>query len=166
MEPVEKTVTLKEEELNKLKEAASKAEEHYDKFLRLHAEFDNARKRWEKEKVEFAKYACEEIVLNLLSTVDNLERAIELAESKHEDFQGFLKGMEMVLAQLYELLRGHGLAPINTKGRPFDPNTQEALMQQESKDVDEGVVIEELQKGYMLNGKVIRTAKVKVSKKP
>jgi len=162
----EKVVTIKEEELKQLKEAASRAEEYYDRLLRLQAEFDNARKRWEKEKVEFAKFACEEIVMDLLNIVDNLERAVELAELKHEDFQAFLKGSEMILAQLHELLKKYGLTPLEVKGKPFDPNTQEALMQQETDEVDEGIVIEELQKGYMLNGRVIRTAKVKVSKKP
>lgn len=154
------------EELKGLKEKAAKSDEYYNQILRLQAEFDNARRRWEKDRVEFAKYACEDVVVNLLNIIDNLERAIELAESKHEDFQAFLKGVEMTFSQLLEMLKKYGLAKLDAKGKQFDPNTMEALMQQEDTGLQEGAVVEVLQKGYTLNNKVIRTAKVKVSKRP
>jgi molecular chaperone GrpE len=90
---------------------------------------------------------------------------VELAQSKHQDLAAFLKGAEMILVHLYEMLKEHGVRPIEANGKIFDPNYHEALMQIESKDVPEHTVVEELQKGYLLNDRVIRTAKVKVAKK-
>lgn len=164
-EKEEKVITLKESEHLKLKEEADKAKEYWDRLLRLQADFDNTRKRIEREKQDFAKFANEAIILELLNVLDDLERAVSLAESKHEDLQAFLKGVEMILAHLYEMLKQYGLRPIEAEGKPFDPHLHEALMQVENKDVPEHTVVEELQKGYLLNDRVIRTAKVKVSKK-
>lgn len=160
----EKVISLKEEEYLKLKEEADKSKEYWDRLLRLQAEFENTRKRQEKEKQEFVKFANEGIIAELLNVLDDLGRAVDLAESKHEDLPAFLKGVEMILAHLYEMLKGYGVKPIEAKGKLFDPNLHEALMQVEAKDVPEHTVVEELQKGYMLNDRVIRTAKVKVSK--
>ena len=160
----EKTVSLKESEYLKLKEEAEKAKEYWDKILRLQADFDNTRKRLEREKQDFVKFANEGIILELLNVLDDLERTAELAQTKHQDFPAFLKGVEMILAHLYEMLKEYGVKPIEAQGRLFDPHCHEALMQVESKDVPENTVFEELQKGYLLNDRVIRTAKVKVSK--
>lgn len=162
---LEKTVILKESEYLKLKEDADKAKEHWDRLLRLQADFDNTRKRLERERQDFVKFANEGIVLELLNVLDDLERAVNLAESKHEDLSAFLKGVEMILAHLYEMLKEHGVKPIEAEGKIFDPAYHEALMQVEDKDKPEHTVVEELQKGYLLNDRVIRTSKVKVSKK-
>jgi molecular chaperone GrpE len=162
----EKVVTLKESEYLKLKEDAQKAKEHWEKLLRLQAEFENTRKRLEREKQDFLKFANEGIILELLNILDDLERTVGLAQSKHEDVQSFLKGVEMILAHLYEMLKEYGVKPIEAEGKIFDPHYHEALMQVENKDLPEHTVVEELQKGYLLNEKVIRTSKVKVSKKP
>jgi len=161
----EKTVSLKESEYRKLKEEADKAKEHWDRLLRLQADFDNTRKRLEREKQDFVKFANEGIILELLNILDDLERTVELAQSQHQDLSAFLKGVEMILAHLYEMLKEYGVKPIEAQGKLFDPHYHEALMQAESKDAPEHTVIEELQKGYLLNDRVIRTAKVKVSKK-
>jgi len=161
----EKIVSLKESEYLKLKEDAAKAGEYWDRILRLQADFENTRKRLEKDKQDFAKFANEGIVLELLNILDDLERAVDLAESKHQDLPGFLKGVEMILAHLYELLKEYGVRPIEAKGKPFDPHYHEALMQIEDKNIPEHTIVEEMQKGYLLNDKVIRTVKVKVSKK-
>jgi len=161
----EKAVTLKESEYLKLKEDAQKAGENWDKLLRLQADFENTRKRLEKEKQDFFKFANEGIILELLNILDDLERAVELAQEKHQDQAAFLKGVEMILAHVYGLLKNNGVKPIEAKGKLFDPHCHEALMQAENKDLPEHTVIEELQKGYLLNDRVIRTAKVKVSKK-
>jgi len=157
-------ISLKESEYLKLQEEASKSKEYWDRILRLQADFENTRKRLEKEKQDFLKFANEEIVLELLNVLDDLERTVELAQSKHQDLAAFLKGVEMILAHLYELLKEHGVKPIEAQGKVFDPNLHEALMQVENKDVPEHTVLEELQKGYLLNDRMIRTAKVKVSK--
>ena len=161
----EKLVTLKESEYLSLKEEADKAKGYWDKILRLQADFENTRKRLEKEKQDFVKFANEGIILELLNILDDLERAVELAEAKHQDLAGFLKGVEMILAHLYEMLKEYDVTPIEAKGKLFDPHYHEALMQIENKDLPEHTIVEELQKGYLLNDRVIRTAKVKVSKK-
>jgi len=161
----ENIITLKESEYLKLKEEAAKAGEYQDKMLRLQADFENTRKRIEKEKQDFIKFANEGIVFELLNILDDLERTVELAQSHHQDLPAFLKGVEMILAHLYEMLKEYGVKPIEAQGKLFDPHYHEALMQIENKDLPEHTIVEELQKGYFLNDRVIRTAKVKVSKK-
>jgi molecular chaperone GrpE len=163
--PEEKTITLKESEYLLLKEEAGKVKEFSDRVLRLQADFENTRKRLEKEKQEFVKFANEGIIMELLNILDDLERAAGLAETKHEDLPAFLKGVEMILAHLYEMLKEYGVKPIEAKGKIFDPNYHEVLMQVEEKEKPENTVVEELQKGYLMNDRVIRTSKVKVSKK-
>jgi molecular chaperone GrpE len=161
----EKLVSIPEAEYLKLKEEADKAKEHWDKILRLQADFENTRKRLEKEKQDFIKFANEGIIVELLNVLDDLERAVNLAESKHQDLQAFLKGVEMILVHLHDMLKEYGIKQIEAEGKVFDPNFHEAMMQVENKDLPEHTVVEELQKGYMLNDRVIRTSKVKVSKK-
>ncbi len=162
---LEKLVTVPEAEYLQLKEDAQKADEHRDRVLRLQADFDNIRKRFEKDRQDFTKFANEGIILELLVILDDLERTIELAQAKEQASPVFLKGIEMILAHLYDLLKAHGIKPIEAEGKIFDPNFHEALMQVEDKDLPEHTVVEELQKGYLLNDRVIRTSKVKVSMK-
>jgi molecular chaperone GrpE len=161
----EKIITLKESEYLKLKQEADQAKELWDKILRLQAEFENTRKRLERDKQDFLKFANERIILELLNILDDLERTVDLAQTKHQDLSTFLKGVEMILAHLYELLKEYGVKPIETQGKLFDPHCHEALMQAENLDLPEHTIVEELQKGYLLNDRVIRTSKVKVSKK-
>jgi len=158
-------ITLKESEYLKLKAEAGKAEENWDKLLRLQADFENTRKRLEKEKQDFVRFANEGIIMELLNVLDDLERSVSLAETHKQDLPVFLKGVEMILAHLYEMLKEYGVKPIDTEGKIFDPHCHEALMQVENKDLPEHTIVEELQKGYQLNDRVIRTAKVKVTKK-
>ena len=158
-------VTLDEPVYIELKAEVEKAKECQDKLLRARADFDNLRKRLEKDKQEFLKYANEGILLELLNVLDDLERTINLAEDKHEDLNAFLKGVEMILAHLYDMLKQHGVKPIEAEGKVFDPHYHEALMQVENKDLPEHTIVEVLQKGYLMYERVIRTAKVKVSKK-
>jgi molecular chaperone GrpE len=161
----EKIVTLKEAEYLALKAQAEAAKDDHEKFLRLQADFENTRKRLERDKQEFVKFANEGIILELLNILDDLERAVNLTEAKHQDLPAFLKGVEMILAHIYDMLKEYGVRPIEAEGKIFDPHYHEALMQVEDKNIPEHTVVEELQKGYMLNERVIRTAKVKVSKK-
>lgn len=161
----DKMISLKESEYSLLKQESAKAKEYWDRLLRLQADFENTRKRLEKEKQDFIKFANEGLILELLNILDDLERTVELAQSQQKDFSAFLKGVEMILAHLYEMLKEHGVKPIEAKGKLFDPNCHEALMQGEDKNLPEHTIVEELQKGYFLNDRVIRTAKVKVSKK-
>ena len=169
----EKAVTLNEADFQKLQQEADKAKDLWDKYVRLQAEFENTRKRMEKDKQEFTRYATEEIIVELLNILDDLERSVGVAgeqegeaESKEShSLKVFLKGVEMILAHLYDLLKKHGVKPIEAEGKIFDPHFHEALMQVVDPDVPEHTVVEELQKGYMLHDRVIRTSKVKVSKK-
>lgn len=157
----ENAILSKESEHQKLlKEVA----DYKDKYVRLLAEFENVRKRTEREKQEFVKYASEELLIQFLSILDDLERSVEAAKAKHEDYEAFLKGIEMVMAHVYELLKKNSVKAIDAKGKMFDPHLHEALMQEETDKVKEGTVVEEFQKGYMLDGRVIRTSKVKVAK--
>ncbi|MDD4899245.1 MAG: nucleotide exchange factor GrpE [Candidatus Omnitrophica bacterium] len=160
----EKQVALKESEYLALKAEADKAKEQSDRLLRLQADMENTRKRLEKEKQDFLKFANEGIIVELLNILDDLERTVELAQDKHEDLNAFLKGVEMILAHFYDLLKEYGVKPIQAEGKIFDPNFHEALMQEENKEVPEHTILEEMQKGYFLNDRVIRTTKVKVSK--
>jgi molecular chaperone GrpE len=164
-ETPEETVVLKKSEYEQLKSEAAKAAENWDKLLRQQADFENIRKRLERDRQEFQKYANEDMVVDLLGILDDLERSVEAAETHQENFEVFLKGIEMILAHLYDLLKKKGVKPIAAQGVKFDPNAHEALMQTETYDREDGEVLEELQKGYRLNDRVIRTAKVRVAKK-
>lgn len=160
----EKIITLKEGQYLALLEEAKKGKESQDKMLRNLADLENVRKRIDREKQEFIKFANEGLVLDLLNVLDDLERTVNLAETSKEDLPAFLKGVEMILAHLYEMLKEHGVKPIQAEGKIFDPNYHEALMQVENKDLPEHTIIEVLQKGYLIHERVLRTAKVKVSK--
>lgn len=127
---------------------------------RLQAEFENYKKRIEKEKEGFMKLASAGIIKQILPVVDNFEVALKNSSGNAE----FAKGIEMIYAELFSVLENAGLKKIDAEGKMFDPYLHEALMQQEV-DGEEGIVIEEFQKGYMLDGNVIRHSKVKISKK-
>ena len=161
----EKLVSLKSAEYLGLLEEVKKGKDGQDKLLRNLADLENTRKRLDREKQEFVKFANEGLIFDLLNVLDDLERTVDLAESSKEDIAAFLKGVEMILAHLYEMLMNHGVKPIEAEGKIFDPNFHEALMQVENKELPEHTIIEVLQKGYLIHGRVLRTAKVKVSKK-
>ena len=156
-------IELSKEEYEKLKR---EAEDFKDKFVRLFAEFENARKRNERERAEFVKYANENLLVDFLSILDDLERSVAAANAKHEDYTAFLKGIELVMAHIYDMLKKNDVKAISAVGKKFDPHKHEILMQAEMKEAEDGSVVEEFQKGYTLGDKVIRTAKVKVAVKP
>jgi molecular chaperone GrpE len=154
----EKVLVLKAE----LAQAKAKEEEHYNQFLRLQAEFDNYRKRTQKEKAELVKYATEGLVEQLLPVLDNFERAADAAQA-NPDIAAFSQGVDMIFRQLLTALNKEGLKAIEALGQPFDPNLHEAVLRVESEEHPENTVIEELQKGYYLKEKVLRPCMVKVS---
>ncbi len=158
-------IVLDQAEYDQLTKDAQSSKENWERVLRIQAEFENNRKRLEREKNDFVRFANEGLISDLLNVVDDLERSLQLAQGEHEDFAAFLKGTEMILAHLYELLKKYGLSPMETKGKVFDPNFHEALLQVETEELPENAITEELQKGYLLNDRVIRTAKVKVAKR-
>lgn len=145
-----------------LEELRKEADEHYQRFLRTQADFDNFRRRSRLEKEDFAKYASMKLIEQLLPVVDNFERAISTSKES-QDFASLVKGIEMTFRQLDQVLNQEGLAPIEAVGQPFNPELHQAVMQVESDEHEDGTVVEELQKGYMLKEKVLRPSMVKVS---
>ena len=127
---------------------------------RVQAEFENYKKRVEKETAQFCEFAKAEIVKKLLSVLDSFEIALK-STNNHEEF---VKGVELIYSQLYTLMKEEGLEHIETKCKKFDPYLHEVMLSEKS-DKDEGTIIEELQKGYTLKGRVLRHSKVKVAKK-
>ncbi len=151
-----------EGELAALKEEKAKLE---DRLVRLQADFDNHRKRTLREKQEALSYGHENVVKDLLAVVDNLERAIEHASaSSGADFEGMLQGVELVRREFLGVLAKHGVGPIEAEGEVFDPNLHEALAQMEDEKVPAGRVARVLQKGYRLRDRLLRPARVLVSK--
>ena len=151
-------------ELKVLREEITARDDYYDKYLRLQAEFDNFRKRASRERLEFIKFANESLVMELVSILDDFERGIKSAEGK-KDFQLLHQGVDMISKQLHRLLEDKGLKKINCLGEKFDAHQHEAIEVVEDETEQESALVEELQPGYTLNGRVIRPAKVKVVKK-
>lgn len=148
-----------ETEKKEAKEAEKAPEEDADtRYLRLMADFQNYKKRVEKEKSDLYSYANEKIVTGLLDVLDNFERAL----AQEEIGDGFKEGMEMIFKQLSGELEKSGLAEIAALGEDFDPNFHNAVMTEETEEYESGKVSGVMQKGYTLNGKVIRPSMVKV----
>lgn len=151
--------SVEAEELAKLRQ---EAEDNHNRYLRVQADFDNFRRRSRQEKEEFAKYASMKLFEQLLPIVDNFERAME-SSKESRDFDALLKGLEMTFRQLDQLFEQEGLQPIPTVGEPFNPELHQAIMQVESDEYEEGIIVEEVQKGYKLKDRVVRPSMVKVS---
>jgi molecular chaperone GrpE len=148
----------------KLAQKETEAAANYDKYVRAVAELDNYKKRAAKEKSDILKYGKEEVVKDLLPFIDSLDRALEQAESC-TDVNSFKEGFKLIQDQLFTCLKKHGVEVIECSGKDFDPNFHEAMMQVESKDHEANKVVCEFQRGYLLNGRLLRPSKVSVCKK-
>lgn len=138
------------------------AEENQNRYLRAQADFDNFRRRTLKEKEELAQYATSKLVGELLPVLDNFQRALQTSgEAAQSD--SFAKGVDMIYRQLFQVLEAEGLKAMEPIGQPFDPEHHQAIMQVETDEYEEGIVVEVMQPGYWLKDKVIRPAMVKVS---
>ncbi len=155
-----KTADNSEKELETVKK---QLEQEKDRCLRLNAEFENQRKRLQKEKEEFVKYANEKLIIELIDIMESLERGLENAKASSNK-EELIKGMELIYKQFKNVLEKNGLVPIKALGEKFDPYKHEAMMQTPSDDIEEDTVLEEFSRGYMLNNKVIRYSRVRVSK--
>lgn len=145
-----------------LEEKKKEVDANYDRFLRLYAEFENYKKRIEKEKEELVKFANEDLIKELLPVIDNLEMALEQAEASD---QGALKkGVELTLQQFLSVLRKFGLQQVESLGKAFDPNRHEAVAVEESEEHEEGIVVQEHRKAYFFKNRLLRPALVTVSK--
>lgn len=140
-------------------QAEAKAAEYLDRWQRLMAEFDNYRKRSEKEKSDSYDYAVSNTVAEILPVIDNFERALKV---ESED-KAFYAGVEMIYKQMMGLLEKLHVAPIDAAGKEFDPNLHNAVMHIDDENLGENIVAEELQKGYLYKEKVIRHSLVKVA---
>ncbi|MBI2580531.1 nucleotide exchange factor GrpE [Candidatus Woesearchaeota archaeon] len=145
---------------------AKQLADYKDSLQRLQAEFENYKKRVDKEKVQFQQFATAEVVKSLLSVLDSFELALKSVNSPAAAAnEKMAKGMEMIYGQFYSALEAQGLRPIKALGEKFDPYRHEVLMQEETADEKkDGIVVEEFQKGYALNDVILRYSKVKVLK--
>ncbi|MCL2669299.1 MAG: nucleotide exchange factor GrpE [Syntrophaceae bacterium] len=152
-----------EDPLARFKDAEEKAAAHYDKYVRALAELENYKKRAAREKAEAIQYGNEALLRDILPLVGSMDRAMEQIRNS-KDFEAFMKGLCMLREQLLGCLRKHGVEPIETTGKPFDPHVHEAMMQVDSDVHKEGDVVDEFERGYLLNGRLLRAAKVSVCK--
>jgi len=144
-------------ELEKLK---AERDGLYDRLARLQAEFDNFRKRQQRENQDFRDYALNNALLGLLPIVDSFDRALQAPDGTE-----FRKGVELINRQFHDALTKLGVEPIESAGKPFDPNLHQAVQMVESDDVPENHVVAELQRGYKLKDRLLRPAMVTVAKK-
>ncbi|MBN1253926.1 MAG: nucleotide exchange factor GrpE [Deltaproteobacteria bacterium] len=146
-----------------LQKAQEEAQENYDRFLRTSADLENYKKRVAKEKADLIRYGNDELIRELLPVIDNLERALSHADAEGNE-EGIRSGLEMTLQQFFGVLQRFGCTPICAEGECFDPNRHEAIMEQATGECDPGHVVSELEKGYLLNDRLVRPAKVVVAK--
>ncbi len=158
------TKVLLEDQKKVVEEKEQLLAEYEDLLKRKQAEFENYKKRAHKEAQEFKKYANVEIILDILNTIDDFERAIESTKSSR-DFDALLEGIQLVERQLKGVLENkYGVKMIEAVGKEFDPTIHEAMMMEESEQYDADTVIEDFQKGYVMHDRIIRPSKVKVAK--
>lgn len=150
---------LKKQLEDKIKESQA----NYDKFLRLYAEFENYKKRIEREKSELIRFANEDLIKELLPVIDNLESALSQSENMR-DIQALKDGVNLTLQQFLKVLKGFGLEQVSAIGEKFNPDRHEAVSVEESDEYDEGTIIKEFRKAYFLKDRLLRPALVSVSK--
>lgn len=155
IDPDERTSTVQNDLEQKLEETTNRV-------LRMQADYDNFRRRTQKEKESAAKYRSQSLAEKLIPALDNFERGM-MIDAQSEETKSLLQGMEIVYRQFKEALAEEGIEPIESVGQPFDPHLHQAIMQTESDEFESNVVVEEMQKGYMLKDRVIRPAMVKVN---
>ncbi len=151
-----------EESEEPAKEVSKEEEALSQKYMRLAADFQNFKRRTEKEKTDIYQYANEKIALDIIEVMDNFERALAHIEDVQD--KGFAEGMEKIYKQLSGVLDKNNIIEIKAEGEEFDPNFHNAVMTEENPDFENGIVIQAMQKGYTLNGKVIRPSMVKVAR--
>jgi molecular chaperone GrpE len=168
-EPVEALVpeNLTLEQLDDLKARAGRADENWDRLLRTTADFDNFKKRAAREREEAVKFANESLIKKLVTVLDNFDMALAAAgQQPAEASHSLQSGVAMIQQQLRKVLQEAGLEEVDATGKVFDPNWHEAVSQQDSTEVPEGSVLQQLRRGYKLRDRLIRPATVVVARKP
>ncbi len=162
---MEEKAKAPEEDLKvKIQEMEKKAADNYDKYVRAVAELDNYKKRAVREKTDAIRYGNENLLRDILPLVDSMDRAMEHA-CNSDDFDAFKKGLKMLQQQLLGCLQKHGVEQIEAVGKDFDPHVHEAMMQVEGKEHEESKVVGEFERGYLLNGRLLRPSKVSVCRR-
>ncbi len=146
----------------KIKELEKLANDNEEKYLRLYAEFENYKRRIQKENQINATYKAQGVLTDILPSIDNIERALQI-EGDDESFKSLQKGVQMVHESLLRALKDNGLEEVLAEGKEFDPNLHQAVVQDDNPDFKSGEVTQELQKGYKLKDRVLRPSMVKVN---
>lgn len=157
---------LTPEQVDDLKSRAAKADEHWDRLLRLTADFDNYKKRAARERQDAIKFANESLLERLIPVLDTFDMAVAAANNPQASLESLRTGIGMIHSQLKSTMLESGLEEIDATGQTFDPNWHEAVSQQESADEPEGKVLQQIRKGYKLRDRLVRPASVVVAKKP
>lgn len=160
---LDEMVTISKKEYESLKAKHDERDSYYDKYVRAHAEFENAKKRMEKDKVDFVKYANESFIIDLLPIIDSLDIS-EKHIKEAKDFKAVQEGVDMIHVQIQKFLKDIGVEKIKTVGEKFDPHFHEAVETVNDKGKEEGLITEELKPGYTFNGRLLRPASVKIVK--
>ncbi|HFO0977961.1 TPA: nucleotide exchange factor GrpE [Staphylococcus aureus] len=158
-ENVIEEIDQKDQKINELQQLADENEE---KYLRLYAEFENYKRRIQKENEINKTYQAQRVLTDILPAIDNIERALQI-EGDDETFKSLQKGVQMVHESLINALKDNGLEVIKTEGEAFDPNIHQAVVQDDNPDFESGEITQELQKGYKLKDRVLRPSMVKVN---
>jgi len=156
--------TIPEEEYQGLVKKVEEFEQLKDKMLRTAAEYENVKKRFENEKSEFLKFANQRLIQEFLPVLDHLDRALGHAKTHGDSKESILEGIEIIKKHLCDLLKNHGLERLEVIGKEFDPHFHEALSVNSETDKKEDTILEEIEGGYMFQGKLLRPAKVIVAK--
>jgi molecular chaperone GrpE len=156
-------VTITDKEYEELVQKADERDKLHNKWLTVHAEYENTRKRMEKEKTEHIKFANEDIIGQLFSIMDNFDMAFDAME-KADDKTAVMEGIKLVQKEFHRILESNGVARMKTGGEQFDPNLHEAVMMVDTTEHPDGAVLEEVRAGYTLNGRLLRPAQVKVAR--
>jgi len=157
-------ITISKKEYEELKSKSGDRDAYYDKYLRAHAEFENAKKRMEKDKIDFLKFANDGLLFEFLPILDSLEIA-EKHIKEAKDFKAVQEGVDMIQLQIQKFLKDIGVEKIKTVGQKFDPHVHDAVEIEEAKDRDEGLILAELKPGYKINGRLLRPALVRIAKR-
>ena len=150
--------------IERIEETEKASEKNYDLYLRSQAESENIKKRFQKEKEGLIKFANDSLIKQLLPVVDSLEKALQHSE-ENASADAIREGIELTIKELMITLKNAGVEQVQSVGQPFDPNFHEAIFEKEDDGVEPGTVMEELQKGYLLNQRLLRPSMVAVSKK-
>jgi molecular chaperone GrpE len=158
-EAVEESAETQEQAVDETEKLKAEIEEKKNQYLRLQADFENFRRRTRQEKEELGNVVTQTILKDMLPLLDNFERALAY---DNKDSEGFHKGVEMIYNQFAEALKKNGLEYIETEGKKFDPNFHQAVMRVQNPDLEDETIAAELQKGYIVKGRVVRPSMVQV----